>query len=93
MQLFDRVEKRTINGVSEVFAVDEQADHAYLLRNVIINTSNSTLEGLILTIMCYPEEYVYRGIFKTKKEVHDFSNNVIRLINEASKNNHTTSRN
>ena len=87
MYLFDRVEEQNINGTFEVFAVNDLDNQAYLLRNVIISTSESTLEGLSLSISCYPEKYVYRGSFDTASEMKEFADNVLRLLYEASKKN------
>jgi hypothetical protein len=86
--LFDRVEEKNINGIFEVFAVNEQDNQAYLLRNVIISTSESTLDGLSLSISCYPEKYVYRGSFNTASEMKVFADSVLRLLYEASKKNY-----
>jgi len=90
---FDRVEEKIINGTVEVFAVNELDDQAYLLRNVTINTSESTLdestlERFVLSISCHPETYVYRGSFNSASEMKEFSDRVLRLINEADKTNH-----
>lgn len=88
MYLFDLVEVRNINGTLGVFAIDEQKNQAYLLKNaVIINTSESTLEGFGLSISCHPEKYVYRGSFNTANEMKEFADSVLRLLNEASKTN------
>lgn len=88
MYLFDRVEEKNINGTFEVIAVNDQDNQAYLLRNVIISTSESALEGLSLSISCYPEKYVYRGSFNTASEMQEFADNVLRLLYEASKKNY-----
>ena len=87
MYLFDRVEEQKINGTFEVFAINEQDNQAYLLRNIIISTSESTLEGFSLSISCYPEKYIYRGSFNTADEMKEFADSVLRLLNEASKKN------
>lgn len=87
MYLFDLVEVRNINGTFGVVAVNEQENQAYLLRNVIINTSESALEGCSLSISCTPEKYVYRGSFNTASEMKNFAESVLRLLNEASRTN------
>jgi hypothetical protein len=86
--LFDRVEEKNINGIFEVFAVNEQDNQEYLLRNVISSASESTLDGLSLSISCYPEKYVYRGSFNTASEMKEFADSVLRLLYEASKKNY-----
>lgn len=88
MYLFDRVEEKNINGIFEVFAVNDQDNQAYLLRNVIISASESTLDGLSLSISCYPEKYVYRGNFNTASEMKEFADSVLRLLYDASKKNY-----
>ena len=92
MHLFDRVEEKNMNGIFEVFAVNEQDNQAYLLRNVIINTSESALEGLSLSISCHPEKYVYRGGFNTASEMKEFAESILRLLNEANKKNYAIPR-
>ena len=92
MYLFDRVEEKNINGSFEVFAINEKDNQAYLLRSVIINISESVLEGLSLSISSHPEKYVYRGSFNTVSEMKDFADSVLRLLNEAGKKNYAIPR-
>lgn len=83
MYLFDLVEVRNINGTFGLFAINKQENQAYPLKNVIINTSERTLEGFSLSISCHPEKYVYRGNFNTASEMKEFADRVLRLLNEA----------
>jgi hypothetical protein len=92
MHLFDRVEEKEINGNFEVYAIDEQDNRAYLLRDVIINTSASAIEGLELSISCHPEKYIYRGVFTTEVEIKAFADNIMHLIYGASKKNYAIRR-
>lgn len=85
--LFDRVEEKNINGIYEIFAINEKDNKEYLLRNVIISTSESSLDGFFLSISCYQEKYVYRGSFKTSGEMKEFAESVDRLLFEAGKKN------
>lgn len=87
MYFFDRIEEKNMNGIFEVFAVNEHDNQAYLLRNVIISASESASDGLSLSISCYPEKYVYRGSFNTAGEMKEFADSVLRLLYEASKKN------
>lgn len=45
MQFFDRIEQREINGFYELFAIDEQKNEAYLLRDLIVRTESSAITG------------------------------------------------
>ena len=92
MYLFDRVEEKQINGTFEVFAINEQDNQAYLLRDAIINTSAGAIEGLSLSISCHPEKYNYRGSFNTDIEMKAFVDSMLRLLHEANKKNHAIRR-
>lgn len=92
MYLFDRVEEKEINGNFEVFAINEQEDQAYLLRDVIINIPDSTIGGLSLSISCYPEKYVYRDNFNTEIEMKALADSVLRLLHEAKRRNYAIPR-
>jgi hypothetical protein len=83
MYFFDYIEERDLNGTFEIFAINEQENQAYLLREVIVSTSESQLNGFSLSISCYPEKYIYRGKFNKATEMEDFKNNILRLLREA----------
>lgn len=88
MYLFDRVEEKEINGNFEVYAINAHDNQAYLLRDVIVNTSASSIDGLSLSISCNAEKYIYRGNFNTEMEMNAFAKDVLRLLDKASKKNY-----
>ncbi|WP_445371422.1 hypothetical protein ACH518_20360 [Methylomonas sp. HW2-6] len=87
MYQFDRVAEQKINGTFEVLAINDEDNQAYLLRDVIINAPDITLEGFRLSISCNSEKYVYRVSFNTANETKEFADSVLRLLLDASKKN------
>jgi hypothetical protein len=83
MMYFDRVEERKINGIFILFAINVTDDQAYPLTNVIVQTSDSLVEGLHLSITSYPESYIYRGKFQSSEELQTFQTHIVKLIHEA----------
>ncbi|SFW53715.1 hypothetical protein SAMN03159511_4271 [Pseudomonas sp. NFACC19-2] len=81
---FDYLEEREENGSFYIVAVDKQSETAYIINNTaIIKTAASSLDGFQLTISVYPDTYVYRGKFQSKKEMEDLSKNMSTLIMSA----------
>ena len=87
MYLFDKVEEQYVNGMYDVFAINELDNQGYLLRKIETELSASGLEGFKLIIRQYPETYVYRGNFQTKSDMENYANNITRLIETANKKN------
>lgn len=91
MYLFDRVQEHKINGIYDVFAINDEDNQEYLLRNIIVNTSAIKLDGFKLTISKFPETYVYRGDFQTDTELKSFAENIISMLEAADKKNNLIS--
>lgn len=92
MYLFDRIEEQCMDGTFCAFAVNEQDNQAYLLVNASVETSESSLEGCCLSIICPPEKYVYRGKLSTAIEMKGFEEKLLRLLNEVDKKNNAIPR-
>ncbi|WP_432744964.1 hypothetical protein ABXJ76_05610 [Methylobacter sp. G7] len=78
MQFFDRIEHREINGFHELFAIDEQKNEAYLLRDLIVRAESSAITGNWL----YVNSIKKRTSFENEKLMNDFSENLMRQANE-----------
>jgi hypothetical protein len=78
MQFFDRIEQREIKGFYELFAIDEQKNEAYLLKDLIVRTESSAITGNWL----YVNSIKKRISFENEKLMNDFSENLMRQANE-----------
>lgn len=86
---FDRVEEKNVNGTFVICAINEQDEQEYLLSvdKVIIEFSESYLEGRKLVMTCDLNRYAYRGKFNSAEEMKAFANNLSTLIKIADKKN------
>lgn len=78
MQFFDRIEQREINGFYELFAIDEQKNEAYLLRDLIVRTESSAITGNWI----YVNSIKKRMSFENEKLMNDFSESLMQQANE-----------
>ena len=66
-----------------MFAINAIDDQAYQLTNVMVQTSDSLVEGLHLSISSHPESYIYRGKFQSSEELQAFKKHIVKLVHEA----------
>lgn len=78
MQFFDRIEQCKVNGLHELFAVDEQKNEKYLLRKIIVGSESSALSGNWLIVNSIKR----RIAFENKNLMDEFCVNLMRLADE-----------
>lgn len=78
MRFFDRIEKKEVNGLHELFAIDEHKNEAYLLRDLIVRTELSAITGNWLFVNSIKK----RTSFENEKTMNAFSENLMRQANE-----------
>lgn len=78
MKFFDRIEQCEVNGLHELFAVDEQKNERYLLRKIITESESSVLSGNWLVVNSIKK----RVPFENEKSMNEFCKNLVKLANE-----------
>jgi len=78
MQIFDRIEIQEINGFRELFAVNDEKNEAYLLRNPMIISESSVLTGHWISVSSIKK----RVAFSDEQSMKKFCDDLMKTVHE-----------
>ncbi|MBD1557576.1 hypothetical protein HC752_11605 [Vibrio sp. S9_S30] len=82
MKFFDDVVEVENNGQFFAIALDSETDEQRkLTMDLRIDTSICSFEGIKLSIVCFPDVYVYRGKLDSDEEAKALSDKIMQLAN------------